>query len=176
MKCPACGNALTPKTAGGITVDACENGCGGLWFDARELAKVDERHEGAGESLLNIARTGSARPAGTAKLQCPTCASPTPMMRHFSSAARRTEIDECPRCGGHWLDPGELASIRTEYATDEERQRAAQAYFADVFDPKLKPIQDEGQAKLARAKKVAHALRFICPSYYLPGKQSWGAF
>jgi Zn-finger nucleic acid-binding protein len=168
---------MTAKVAGGVTVDACENGCGGLWFDAHELSKVNEQHEGAGTSLLEVARrSGTPRHAEASKLPCPRCSPRTPMMRHFSSAARRVEVDECPRCGGHWLDLGELASLRTEYATDAERKRAARAYFAEIFDPKLKPMRDESQAKLAQARKVAHTLRFLCPSYYLPGKQSWGAF
>jgi len=177
MKCPACDHRLTSKNAGGVLVDACEGGCGGLWFDAHELSKLDEKHEGAGESLLNIRqRAGTSRAPGAQKLQCPKCTTQTPMLRHFSSATRRVEMDECPRCGGHWLDPGELGSIRTEYATDQERRKAAQAYFAEIFDSKLKPIRDESQEKLAKARKIAWTLRYLCPSYYLPGKQSWGAF
>jgi Zn-finger nucleic acid-binding protein len=36
--------------------------------------------------------------------------------RHFFSAKRRIEVDECPNCGGYWLDAGELAQIRAEKA------------------------------------------------------------
>ena len=56
MKCPACGNELTGIEIGEITVDACRNGCGGIWFDQLELNRLDEQHETAGESLLDIER------------------------------------------------------------------------------------------------------------------------
>ena len=65
------------------------------------------------------------------------------------SAKRQVVVDECPNCGGHWLNPGELRTIRTEYASEEDRERA---------------------------QRVAHLFRFISPSYYIPGKQDWGSF
>ena len=56
MKCPACRNELTPFHVRDLTVDVCQGGCGGIWFDAFELQKVDEPREIAGEPLLNIQR------------------------------------------------------------------------------------------------------------------------
>ena len=56
MECPACGKTLKEVTAKDIKVDVCDGGCGGIWFDQFELQKVDEPHESAGESLLNIER------------------------------------------------------------------------------------------------------------------------
>ena len=41
MKCPACENELTDKDVGGVTVDICNGGCGGLWFDNFEFKKFD---------------------------------------------------------------------------------------------------------------------------------------
>jgi hypothetical protein len=29
---------------------------------------------------------------------------------------------------------------------------------------------------LRKARRIAHAFRFICPSYYIPGEQDWGRF
>jgi Zn-finger nucleic acid-binding protein len=36
------------------------------------------------------------------------------LQRHYFSAKRRVEVDQCPNCGGYWLDAGELAAIRAE--------------------------------------------------------------
>jgi hypothetical protein len=33
----------------------------------------------------------------------------------------------------------------------------------------------EAEEQLARAQRVADMSRFTCPSYYIPGKQAWGA-
>jgi Zn-finger nucleic acid-binding protein len=175
MECPVCGNRLTRMTLGRITVDACEGGCGGIWFDRYELMRVDESDESAGEGLLEIARDPNLRVDLSKRLNCPK-GHDVVMMRHFFSVKRQVVVDECPSCGGHWLDPGELRTIRTEYASEEERERAAQAYFSEVFGPELAAAHAETEEDLARARRIAHAFRFICPSYYIPGKQDWGAF
>jgi len=52
VKCPACFNELTKKQVGSVEVDVCQGGCGGIWFDAFELQRVDEEEERAGEHLL----------------------------------------------------------------------------------------------------------------------------
>ena len=98
------------------------------------------------------------------------------MLRHFSSVKRRVTVDECPSCGGYWLDVGELAAIRTEFETEEERNLAAAHYFSELFDPELAAAHAETLEDLERAQRIAHVFRFICPSYYIPGKQEWGAF
>jgi predicted RNA-binding Zn-ribbon protein involved in translation (DUF1610 family) len=84
VDCPACGNSLTTRTAGRITVDVCERGCGGIWFDRYELMRVDEADESAGEALLDLERDPDVRVDLTERLNCPEC-SDVVMMRHFSS-------------------------------------------------------------------------------------------
>ena len=63
------------------------------------------------------------------------------------SVRRQVTVDECPNCGSYWLDVGELATVRSELGSEEEG-----------------------------AQKIAQIFRFICPSYYAPGNQEWGAF
>jgi Zn-finger nucleic acid-binding protein len=174
MKCPACGNALTSITAGGITVNACKGGCGGMWFDRFELSKVDEPSQSAGEVLLHIDRNPAVKLDSTKRLSCPKCS--IPMMRHFWSVKKSVLIDECPECGGTWLDAGELAAIRTEFATPADRTKAAEAYFNEVFGKQLTQLRMKDDENAERAQKFAHMFRYICPSYYIPGKQQWGAF
>lgn len=175
MKCPACENTLREMTAGDVKVDACDGGCGGLWFDNYELIKFDEPHEAEGESLLNLDRDPNVRVDHSGKRACPKCES-TSMMRHFFSIKHEVEVDECPRCGGIWLDSGELSSLREQYKTEEERNKAADEYFTAICDRELEPMRKESREKLEKAQRIAHMFRFICPSYYIPGKQSWGAF
>ena len=113
MKCPACFNELTGFHAGDLTVDVCQGGCGGIWFDAFELQKLDEERETAGESLLNVERDERLILDKARKRECPRCAG-VKLHRHFFSAKRRVEVDQCPNCAGYWLDAGELALIRAE--------------------------------------------------------------
>ena len=175
MKCPTCGNPLQEMTVGDVKVDVCKGGCGGIWFDWFELKKFDEPHESAGESLLDIERDESIAVDHTKKLNCPKCADIV-MMRHFFSVKKQVEVDECPGCGSFWLDAGELGKIRNLFKTEEERHKAAEEYFKEVFGDKLTAMQAEDEAKLNKVRKISNMFRFICPSYYIPGKQDWGAF
>jgi Zn-finger nucleic acid-binding protein len=90
------------------------------------------------------------------------------MMRHFSSVKRKVTIDECPDCGGIWLDAGELGAIRDEFASEADRHNAAQECFSQAFDKPLAQEHAADQLDLATAQQFARPLRFICPSEYLP--------
>ena len=176
MNCPACGRELTTMTAGPITVDACAGGCAGIWFDHFELAKVDEQSESAGAALLEIPSDPTLSVDLSRRRTCPKCGPEIEMLRHFESVARKIALDECPECGGIWLDTGELNVIRSEYPNAEARHEAARQAFSEMFDKQLAAAHAASEAELERAQKFAHALRFICPSTYLPGKQAGGAF
>lgn len=175
MKCPACENQLQEMTISDITVDVCKGGCGGIWFDNFELKKFDEPHESAGQALLNIERNESMTIDHKKKRKCPKCQNIV-MMRHFFSVKKQVELDECPACAGFRLDAGELAKIRTLFNTEQERHQAAEEYFAEIFDKQLAEIKAKSQQELEKNRKIANIFRFICPSYYIPGKQDWGAF
>ncbi len=149
MKCPACGNVLTLMVAGDVTVNVCERGCGGMWFDRFELEKMDEPKESAGEALLNIERNEQVRVDRDRRRSCPKCED-TIMMRHFFSPKKQVEVDECPSCAGFWLDAGELATIRSQFDSDEERKKAADEYFSEVFGAQLEEMRAESQESSRR--------------------------
>jgi Zn-finger nucleic acid-binding protein len=110
MKCPACKEPLREKGAGGMTLDICYGGCGGIWFDATELERLDAR---AATTLHTIWQL----PVGTVNLteprMCPRCASQV-LDRKWFSDLKKVEIDQCPKCGGVWLDAGEFSRIYDE--------------------------------------------------------------
>ena len=175
MTCPACGRELTTMTAGPIAVDVCTNGCAGIWLDHYELEKVDEQSEAAGAALLEIPGDPALSVDLGRQRSCPSCGPEMVMMRHFESVARKVAVDECPNCGGIWLDAGELNVIRGEFPSSEARHDAARKMFSEMFDKQLAAEHAKTEAELVRAQKVARALRFICPSTYLPGKQDGGS-
>ena len=117
MKCPACDRELASLQVGAVTVDVCQDGCGGVWFDAFELNKVDEQHEAAGEHLMQIQRDPAIRVDSARKRDCPRCEG-IKLRRHRFSRTSRVEVDHCPNCAGYWLDAGELERIREEQHPD----------------------------------------------------------
>ena len=115
MKCPACERPLTVIQVGTLQVDACVEGCGGIWFDAFELKRVDDANDVVGEPLLHIRRGETISVDPSRKRDCPRCPD-LKLKRHLFSPKSGVVVDECPGCGGYWLDDGELAKIREERA------------------------------------------------------------
>ncbi len=175
MDCPACNNSLNQIKAGSVLVDVCDEGCGGLWFDSHELNQVDESHEAAGEHLLKITRHPDVQVDLHKKRSCPKCDGVI-MMKHFMSTRHEIEVDECPNCGGFWLDAGELGQIRNQFESEAEREQAAKKVFSDTFGEDLARMLKENKEKAEQANNITKLFRFICPSYYIKGKQSWGAY
>jgi Zn-finger nucleic acid-binding protein len=102
VECSVCSNTMTTMDAEGVMVDVCAGGCGGIWFDWFELARVDEVHESAGEMFLDVERDPSLHHDLEKRIRCPRDGEI--MMRHFHSVKRGVVVDECPRCAGFWLD------------------------------------------------------------------------
>jgi Zn-finger nucleic acid-binding protein len=174
MNCPACGTQMTDVTSGAIKVQACKGGCGGLWFDARALGKVDQADQSAGESLLHIDQNPAIKVDTSKRRKCPRDTDIV-MMRHFWSTAREIAVDECPKCEGIFLLAGELAEIRAAYKTDADRHAAAHAYYNEVFGEQSAAQRDADDATPNREKNVANLFKYVCPSYYLKGFKPWGS-
>lgn len=104
MNYPACGKRLAERTESALTVNICDTGCGGVWFDSFELEKVDEAHESAGERLLQIGPHAPVAVDHTARRRCPKCADQV-MLRNFffgSPRARNRRVSEVRRgLAGH---------------------------------------------------------------------------
>jgi hypothetical protein len=175
MKCPVCDTKLEQVTVGAVQFDVCKSGCGGIFCDNFELQRVDEPNEDAGELLGDIENAKPLHRDAAQRLRCPKCQD-VPMKLHFFSVKQQVQVDECPACSGIWLDCGELRSVRSQYRTEEERKQAVEAYFDTLFGGELAAMRQASNEKREKAKRIGRILRFICPSYYIPGKQSWGAF
>ena len=110
MKCPSCKNPLREKGAGGMTLDVCYGGCGGIWFDATELERVSAS---AASTLHTIWQVPVSNVKLTEPRMCPRHPEQI-LTRKWFSDSKKVEIDQCPICGGIWLDAGEFTQIYNE--------------------------------------------------------------
>ena len=78
------------------------------------------------------------------KRECPRCPD-VKLKRHFFSAKRQIEVDECPNCGGYWLDAGELAKIRAEKSQTAEAKKVAQSSVSSDVIRYLYRMQSESR-------------------------------
>lgn len=180
MQCPVCHNQLDKRRVPlpsnenweEMRVDICRGGCGGIWFDRFELDKVDEPDEIEGEKILDVKRDDSIEIDHDRDRECPQC-DDIVMMKKFFSVSRKVEIDECGGCAGIWLDANELERMRDLYDSEEEREEAFNEYYEKELAPQLAQLESE---RSIADNPVVRALRFITPSYWIPGDQDWAAY
>ena len=123
--CPACGKEMEKVYIedAGFYLDICSKGCGGIYFDARELTAFDEGDEDI-KPVENALAEGDYAPVNEDKLRvCPSCG--TNMVKHSTSVKNKVVIDECYLCGGKFFDYNELQALRAEYETEEDRSADA---------------------------------------------------
>lgn len=151
MECPVCSRVLSPVKAGGVTVDVCVNGCGGIWLDQFELQRLDDPVESAGELLNEVSESRGSDQSPSAKSSaskrnCPRCRDAV-MMRHFFSPRRQVIVDECPQCGGFWLDAGELGAIRREMEEEGQVRQAVEDYLSRIPPGELRSLVASAQRR-----------------------------
>ena len=111
LNCPACGKVMKKIfiQENNLNIDICVDGCGGVYFDNRELEKFDEKHKNA-DLILDEINDKKFISVDTKKERiCPVCGA---TMMKQGAADGNVEIDICAFCGGKFLDYGELESIR----------------------------------------------------------------
>ncbi|MEK9628822.1 MAG: zf-TFIIB domain-containing protein [Nitrospinota bacterium] len=110
MKCPACESQLSEKKVSGIGVFACIGSCGGFWFPYKQAKKIKRVKPGAGCELLNLDKAYGVKIYRGAEHPCPQCKT-TLLYRHFYSKDLDTEVNQCSKCSGFWIDAGGLIDI-----------------------------------------------------------------
>lgn len=125
MLCPNCSATMDEVTVSGVRIDYCRTGCQGVFFDNHELKRMDEMHEAAGDPVLSeLLAHERGSDERSDRLSCPRCAG-MKMRRVGFAYGSGINIDRCYGCNGVWLDKGELAAIRANYKSPEERLRNA---------------------------------------------------
>lgn len=139
-----------------LVLDVCYHGCGGIWFDNYEL-----RHAVKSERSIDV--NGSPQvPAGDSdhtdsspKRPCPKC-NGIRMFRRLFSDTCRIEIDECPGCGGIWLDQGEFEHIRASLT------HGIAAAPVSALDPETIILVARLEAEMEQSRQHSHARLALC--------------
>lgn len=118
LRCPYDARLMEKVAIGDFTVDRCA-GCGGMWFDARELGKVlTSKH---GVEKLDIGAVVKSNAAGAlGELHCPRDKSP--LISTTDTTQSHIHMDACTVCGGVFLNAGELQDLSE--VTLKERLRS----------------------------------------------------
>ena len=93
----------------GMSLDVCPE-CAGIWFDSGELGKLSKAGEHAMQQADHSHRPRELHAAPTlAQKLCPQC--DRPMMEYRFQYTSEVLLDTCERCGGIWVEDGELEQM-----------------------------------------------------------------
>jgi Zn-finger nucleic acid-binding protein len=149
IECPLCRTPMLEQPFGSTCVHFCSDGCGGLWFEADELKRLDFKTKGSGTGL-KAALTVSPKPAMPERtLACPHCSDE--LSTRCYERAPEVEIDICNQCYGIFLDAGEFAALRERsLTTSEVRADQKQRRRRRTRQQKMKHRYDRGDTLVDR--------------------------
>ena len=165
MECPACKNTLTKIIKTGVQVLACEGQCGGLWFSQSQVKKLEKLKSGLGMLLLRIKRADGVKVYRGVEHICPQCRT-TLLFRHFFTKEFDTEVNQCAKCGGFWIDIAGLAKL--ESMKGEQKQKAVKKYFSVILHKKILGIHILNEDVAKAVKNIIQIFRFLCPEEDFP--------
>lgn len=165
IKCPACQKVMKkifiPKE--GVNVDICLDGCGGMFFDNRELKYLDEASEGIDEILKAIEGKTFEKVDSANFRTCPACGAR--MVKNYTSVKKQVQIDECYSCGGKFLDAGELQSLRAEYNTEAERSADVMKLVNETVAPVIRQMEEEHEKAIQNRSALRKLFDSIMGSF-----------
>ncbi len=156
MLCPNCRIQMQKYRHKNAMLDHCRN-CKGFWFDLGELNYTLHQKRGN----LNKKRLASLKKEGSEVTpshidrgvkMCPRCR--VPMARKNYKMRSNVFIDECPACGGVWLDKGEFKGILKYDFLGRCREKALALAPVDEDDEKKKELKErQGYSAFSTQKK-----------------------
>ena len=160
MKCPACENKLTEIKIVGIKIFVCKNSCGGLWINHRAIKLIGRLEPGKGSILLLLEKAEGVKFYREAEHPCPQCTT-TLLYRHFFSKQYDTEVDQCSKCGGFWIDAGGLAKIIK--LSGEKKISQLEKYNNFIIKNKILGMNLANQDIAGAADKIKKIFNFLKP-------------
>lgn len=148
---------MRPVHVLGVTIDVCQD-TGGIWFDEGELQQIKRANVLAFVDLekISVPEHTAAPQAATARL-CPNDQTPLRTYRYLFNS--NVFLDECPTCGGIWIDDGELQSMHLALA--EQSSYPTEIPKEVIAQMELAKFESEHLDRLALIRGVTSALTIL---------------
>lgn len=157
INCPACGKEMVKIKAPNYDfyIDICLNGCGGIYFDNRELNKFDEKHEDI-DFIIEALKDKTFIQTDESKQRiCPYCLAV--MIKNYTDSSHEVQTDSCYTCGATFLDYGELNKIREQFKSEQERSEDFMKNFIEKFNEDMLVNEKEAE-KLKNSRSFLRKL------------------
>lgn len=159
VRCPACGEEMAkiflPELS--MYVDVCTDGCGGIFFDNRELKILNNNADQIDVIMDSIDGKNFKKVDETLDRVCPSCGAKMVKNKVNNDEVHNGEfvvIDECYQCGSKFLDFGELGKFKhTQVAKPEEKRSVDIQYLYSQVGLANDSVEKD-LAKLSPLKKL----------------------
>lgn len=128
-RCPDCHTELKTEPWFGVNLDICPL-CAGTWFDSGELGPFLQHDPPAMLQVEDQHLPEVFRRESPSTRTCPSCAEPLHGFRYLCSSP--VELDSCEKCGGIWVEDGELRKIN-EWCSSARNQAASPDQHAEAI-------------------------------------------
>ena len=162
MECPACKNKLTAHKILEIKIEVCQYSCGGVWFDFSQIKKLKHLESGVGSKVLLFEKAEGVKTYRNSEHPCPNCKT-TLLHRHFFSKTYETEVNQCSKCAGIWVDAGGLANIMI--SQKKENKGLIENYFSFIKNEKIAKMNLANQDIAEAAELITQIFNFLGPQH-----------
>ena len=77
-----------------------------------------------------------------------------------------TEVNQCAKCGGFWVDVAGLSKLRS--MAGQQKQIAMDSYFSIILHKKISSIHLLNEDVNQAVKSIIQIFKFLCPEEDFP--------
>jgi Zn-finger nucleic acid-binding protein len=163
VKCPRTNTPLNKVNVGKVPVYVSEK-CGGVFLEHQTLKLFESSQLERGKALAKHLKKFKTELIDLKqRVTCPCCPD-TVMLRRFYSPLHVVEIDECPSCGGIWLDSGELSKLQSLMLNEKEKAVLRAKLLDEHQVSKVEGMEHLRDRFIKRQEKMD---KFLELAYYL---------
>ena len=156
ISCPACGKEMKKIFLPDINlnIDICADGCGGMFFDNRELKMLNKDGEQIDEIIKSIEGKTFDKVDDSKERICPACGAKMVKNKVDNDETKNNDfvvIDECYNCGGKFLDYGELEKYKHEIKDKSATQEKPDIQY---LYSQIGLVNDSIEQDLAKASPI----------------------
>ena len=124
--------------------------------------KIERLKQGAGSALLNFEIADGVKTYRGAEHPCPHCKT-TLLYRHFFSRNFDTEVNQCSKCSGFWIDVGGLSKIIR--SNSKEKKELIEVYFTAIRNEKISEMSLLNEDVAQAVKLIISIFNIIKPNF-----------
>lgn len=162
IDCPACGKRMEKIYIERINkhIDICSQGCGGIFFDNREMEHFCNKNDNIDEILAIYENKDFKTIPDDKEILCPYCGAKMVKIGN-GTADESFKIDCCYTCGAKFLNGYELQKLQNAPQFNEDVAQKYKDWFMSMYGEDMDRLNEQ----YAKIKPDKNFIRNLIKSY-----------